>query len=91
MDALLFIALFSMTVFLTLFNTIPDPLFALIFVFLTIVLSAFTVRAGESSLAFNIALFPLNKISLLILSEISEYSLPINLTATLLVTESKID
>lgn len=66
-------------------------MFALIFVFLITVASAFIVMAGESSLAFNVVPFPLNKMALFMFSEMFEYSLPINLTATLSVTESKMD
>ena len=90
-DALLIISLFLMTVFFTFFDTIPDPLFALIFAFSIITLSQLTVMTSESNLPFNAALFPSNKIALFMLSEMSEYSLPINLTATLFVTESNID
>lgn len=48
--------LFSMTVFLTLLTTIPDPLFPLIFKFLTKTLSALIFKTQVFNFPFNVVL-----------------------------------
>ena len=86
--ATLFISLSLIRVFSTLFNTIPDTSFAFILVFFIITSFALTVMAGLSSFEFIAAPLPLNKIALLMFREMSEYSLPKNLTAFFSSTES---
>ena len=49
LDAVLIISLFLMTVFFTFFDTIPDPLFALIFAFSIIVSPIFIIMTLEFS------------------------------------------